>query len=89
MTKENTSKRVSTDYTSVAAATWAATGIQPEIVNSCDGRPTFDFQFPATPAVINAMEKFELGGLLVDARILLSRRRSLIRFIKGGGACGE
>lgn len=80
--------KAKTDYTSTAAAVWAATGNTPEIVDSADGRSK-EFRFPRSPEVLDAMEKFELGGLMVDAKLLYTRRRSLIRLIKGGDPRGE
>lgn len=77
----------STIYTNNAAAVWAATGCQPEVI---DGPDQFkEFVFPATPEVLEAFQKFDRNSLLIDARLLLERRAALLKVVKKGVPRGE
>lgn len=78
----------STPFTNDAAAVWACSNTRPEIVKGTDGFS--EFIFPATPEVRDAFERYNQGGLLLDAKLLLTRRAALLKLVKDdrkGGGC--
>lgn len=83
--------KISTPYINNAAALWTATGLMPEIVEISNGFR--EFYWNRTPEILDAWDRYEVGALLVDARLVMIRRAQLVKAVRptkqGGGTCGE